>query len=69
MIKQSCSGKNCKKESDYVRPITEHWWARFDAYNIYTGVYCDDCYKNNYAYRRDRYYDPGYCGESLEDDY
>ena len=43
MSKQKCSGENCKKESDYVRPITEHWWARFDSYNIYTGVYCDDC--------------------------
>ena len=65
-MKLSCSGKNCKNESDYVRPITYHNWARSDAYGIYTGIYCDDCYKNNYPYRRDRYHDPGYCGEVLE---
>ena len=29
----------------------------------------DKCYKNNYPYKRGRYHDPAYCGESLEADY
>jgi hypothetical protein len=28
---------------------------RFDAYGITTGHWCDDCYENNYPYRKDRY--------------
>ena len=61
-----CQG--CDKQSDHMRPITYHRWARQDAYGIYTGLYCDDCYESDrYPYRRDRYptveYD-GY-GETL----
>ena len=52
-----------------VRPISYHDWARCDAYGIYTGLYCDDCYKNNYPYKRNRYFDEAYCGERLEGDY
>ena len=50
-------------------PIAYHQWARNDAYGIYTGLYCDKCYKSNYPYKRGRYHDPGYCGESLDNDY
>ena len=54
-------------EPIYNTPKVEyHKWARVDAYNIYTGLYCDKCYKHNYPYKRDRYYDKSYCGESLE---
>ena len=54
-------------EPIYNAPKVEyHMWARNDAYGIYTGLYCDDCYKNNYPYRKDRYYDEAYCGERLE---
>lgn len=28
---------------------------RFDAYGIHTGHYCNECYENNYPYRKDRY--------------
>ena len=49
-------------------PVSYHMWARNDAYGIYTGLYCDDCYKNNYPYRTDRYHDEAYCGERLEPD-
>lgn len=28
---------------------------RKDFYGITTGHYCDDCYENNYPYRKDRY--------------
>lgn len=50
-----------------VRPLEYHRWARNDAYGIYTGLYCDKCYKSNYPYKRGRYHDPGYCGERMED--
>ena len=54
-------------EPIYNAPKVEyHIWARNDAYGIYTGLYCDDCYKNNYPYRKDRYHDEAYCGERLE---
>ena len=49
--------------------VTEHRWARQDAYGIYTGLYCDKCFKNNYPYRTDRYFDESYAGERLEEDY
>ena len=49
-------------------PVEYHMWARADAYGIYTGLYCDDCYENNYPYRRDEYYDPAYAGERMEPD-
>ena len=50
------------------QPIQYHRWARNDAYGIYTGLYCDKCYKDNYPYRRDRYHDESYAGERLEID-
>ena len=57
-------------EPIYNAPKVEyHMWARNDAYGIYTGLFCDDCYKNNYPYRKDRYHDEAYCGERLEEDY
>ena len=52
----------------YCRPIAHHMWARNDAYGIYTGLYCDKCYKDNYPYRKDRYFDPAYAGERMEPD-
>ena len=54
------------KENVRVSPIQYHDWARADAYGIYTGLYCDDCYKDNYPYRKDEYYDPAYAGENME---
>ena len=52
------------------RPLEHHKWARNDAYNIYTGLFCDKCYNDphKYTYRRDRYHDEAYCGERLEPD-
>ena len=48
--------------------VEYHRWSRSDAYGIYTGLYCDDCYDDpdKYTYRKDKYFDPGYAGESLE---
>ena len=46
--------------------VAEHDWARNDAYGIYTGLYCDKCYKHNYPYKRGRYHDESYCGERIE---
>ena len=64
-----CRGcKKPDKENSRVSPITHHMWARADAYGIYTGLYCDKCYKDNYPYRKDRYFDPAYVGERLYPD-
>jgi len=63
-----CSG--CKATADYCRPLTEHRWARSDAYGIYTGIYCRKCYgSDKYPYRKDDYHDPAYAGERLDEDY
>lgn len=48
-----CRGQDCKKTSEHVSPITYHMWARNDAYGIYTGLFCDKCYNNNYPYKKD----------------
>tara|TARA_R100001594_G_scaffold36133_1_gene65708 strand:+ start:155 stop:385 length:231 start_codon:yes stop_codon:yes gene_type:complete len=55
--KQICSG--CDNTTETHRPIGQHWWARYDAYGIYTGIYCDKCYysdnSDKYPYRKDGY--------------
>jgi hypothetical protein len=44
--------------------------SRCDAYGYGTGDWCDKCYDSDkYPYRKDRYFDPSYAGERLEDDY
>ena len=44
-----------------------HHWARKDAYGLFTGLYCDACYKSDaYPYKKDRYHDPMYSGERME---
>ena len=50
--------------------VSEHMWARADAYGIYTGLYCDKCYDDpeKYTYRKDRYHDEAYCGERMNPD-
>ena len=57
MSKQKCNG--CDNTTESYRPITQHWWARCDAYGIYTGIYCDECYDSDdsdkYPYRKDDY--------------
>ena len=40
-----------------------------DHYGMSTGYWCDDCYEHNYPYRKDAYFDPGYAGERMDDDY
>ena len=60
-----CKGRNCDKNDTNDDSIQE----RFDAYGMSTGHYCENCYENNYPYRRDRYYDPSFCGERMDDDY
>jgi hypothetical protein len=61
-IEIPCRGCETTKEEAYVE-------LRQDAYGYSTGYYCDDCYENNYPYRKDRYHDESYAGERLEDDY
>lgn len=49
---------------------TVHANERSDSYGISTGVWCEVCYNSsNYPYRKDRYYDPSYAGERMEEDY
>ena len=40
-------------------PIDMHRWARRDAYAIFTGIYCDDCYNSDdsdrYPYKKGSY--------------
>ena len=42
---------------------------RHDHYGISTGYWCDNCYENNYPYRKDAYHDYLNAGEYLNDDY
>ena len=65
--------KGCRKkakEGFNTGELIYHHWARNDAYGMYTGLYCDKCYKDpeKYTYRKDRYHDPMYAGERLEPD-
>jgi len=55
-----CQGNDCSSKDTQ---------ERHDNYGLFTGHYCDDCYENNYPYRKDNYYDPGYAGERMDDDY
>jgi len=63
-----CYGRG---KREYIPRASDHYWARNDAYGIYTGLYCDKCYKDNnvYTYERGNYYDEAYAGEQLEGDY
>jgi len=69
-----CRGRDCEKTTELgggfsrAEVLKYHEWARHDAYGIFTGHYCDDCYENNYPYKKDRYDYEGY-GERLDDDY
>ena len=62
----------CDGHGSYIprTSVQYHRWARADAYGIYTGLYCDECYddSNIYTYRKDEYYDEGYAGEQLYPD-
>ena len=55
--KTYCRG--CEAEEDMYRPIDQHPWARSDAYGIFTGIYCDECYNSDdsskYPYSKDSY--------------
>jgi hypothetical protein len=68
-----CRGRDCGKTSELGGGFTRrealnyHEWARHDAYNIFTGHYCDECYENNYPYKKDKYDYEGN-GERLDDD-
>ena len=65
-----CQG--CESEAEIgfnTGELKYHYWARSDAYGIYTGLYCDKCYDSDkYPYRKDRYFDPAYAGEYLEEE-
>ena len=42
-----CKGCESKCSVGYnAGELEYHHWARSDSYGIYTGLYCDKCYKN-----------------------
>lgn len=61
-----CKGNNCQNTNEDETAYVE---LRSDNYGIPTGYYCEDCYENNYPYRKDDYYDYMNAGEYLNDDY
>ncbi len=65
----TCRGCEQQEQVQSWGEVKYHPWHRSDAYGLSTGHYCDECYENNYPYRRDRYYDPELCGERMDDDY
>ena len=66
-----CQGcRNKAVEGFNSGELVYHYWARSDAYGLYTGLYCDECYNSNkYPYRKDYYHDPAYAGERMDEDY
>ena len=71
MMDAICQGCEKKAEEGFTSgELIYHYWARNDAYGLYTGLYCDSCYKSDrYPYRKDNYYDPAYAGERMDEDY
>jgi hypothetical protein len=68
-IDVGCAGDGCGKECEEGfnhGDLLYHHWARKDAYGLFTGLYCDSCYKSNYPFRKDDYHDPMYAGERME---
>jgi len=49
--------KYCKKQLEEDNKPSQSSWGRYDAYNIFTCVACDDCYNNDsiYGYKRYEY--------------
>ena len=71
MLDAICKGCRKKAEQGIVSgQVIYHYWARRDAYGMFTGIYCNKCYDDpeKYTYRKDRYHDPMYAGERLEPD-
>ena len=52
-----CNGCQTAAEDGFNSgELTYHYWARSDAYGMYTGLYCDKCYDSDkYPYRMSRH--------------
>lgn len=61
-----CSGRECSKTTEDETACVE---MRYDYYGNPTRYYCDDCYENNYPYRKDNYYNYLDAGEYMDEDY
>jgi hypothetical protein len=71
-IRVTCNGCQAYEEVETWSEAKHHPWHRTDAYGMSTGVWCDNCRSGpnkKYPYREDRYYDPTYAGERMDDDY
>lgn len=63
----SCNG--CGKVDESFNGICwkYHEWVRHDAYGIYTGVYCNECYDSDqYPYKKNCYESELIAGKYLE---
>ena len=68
----TCQGCSKQETVDNWDQVKYHNWMRTDAYGMSTGCWCDECREGpnkKYPYREDRYYDPSYAGERMDDDY
>ena len=65
-----CKRCDIGADADGQTDIQNNWVEmRYDFYGLATGYFCDNCYDNNYPYRKDAYYDEGYAGERMDDNY
>lgn len=65
-----CQGCEQRERVATYSEVKHHEWMRSDAYGLCTGHWCHTCFESDvYPYRRDRYFDPEYCGERMDDDY
>ena len=63
--KVTCQG--CHKEDEWEGRPSHHPWARSDAYGIYTGIYCDECYDSDkYPYKKYAYESELEYGERID---
>lgn len=53
--------------SPYKCSCGEPAYTQHDHYGIYAGKSCDECFEKNF--KQGPYFDPGYAGESLEEDW
>lgn len=57
----------CRKQLVIYTKPSHSEFARFDAYGIFTGIYCDECYTDpaKYPFKKDEYFDESFAGEVL----
>ncbi len=64
--KIKCRGRGCEEFLVVYGSVSHSSFMRHDYRGIATGLFCNDCYDNNYPYRKDDYSKD--CCESIEGD-